>query len=88
MHMTKRSASVAAILTGLALGGAAYTSHAQTTQPAKNEILLNLEVSKDGTVIGRPVLRVADGGTGSLTLADGTSIRITGTAISHSAPGR
>ena len=85
--MTKRSASVVAILSVLALGGAAYKTDAQTSQPAKNEILLNLEVSKDGTVIGRPVLRVADGGTASLTLADGTSIKITGTAISHSAPG-
>jgi hypothetical protein len=88
MSMTKRSASVGAVLTSLFIGGAAYTSHAQTPQPAKNEIRLDLEVSRDGTVVGRPVLRVADGGTASLTLIDGTSIKITGTAISHSAPGR
>jgi hypothetical protein len=88
MFMTRRSASVAVILISLFLGGMAYTSHAQTTQPAKNDILLDLEVSKDGAVIGRPVLRVVDGGTATLTLTDGTSIRITGTAISHGAPGR
>ena len=86
--MTKRSASVGAILMSLLFGGAAYSSHAQTPQPAKNEIRLDLEVSKDGTVISRPVLRVADGGTASLTLTDGTSIKITGTAISHSTLGR
>jgi hypothetical protein len=61
------------------------SSHAQTTQLAKSEIGLDVEVSKDGTVIGRPVLRVAAVGTATLTLTAGISIKI---SVSHGAAGR
>jgi len=67
----------------VALLGAVFivSSHAETA--AKTEIRLNLQLSKNGSMIGDPVLRMVDGGTGSITLRDGTTVKITAATAAH-----
>ena len=60
--------------------GAGYGVRAQTPKP---EILLEIEISKSGSVVGTPVMRLADGATGSLRLADGTEVRVTSKLVSR-----
>jgi hypothetical protein len=60
--------------------GAGYVVRAQTSKP---EILLEIEISKGGTVVGKPVIRLADGATGSMRLSDGTEVKVTSKLVSH-----
>lgn len=66
---------------GLAvLLGAGYVVRAQAP---KQEILLEMEITKGGSVVGKPVIRLADGATGSLRLEDGTEVKVTSKLVSR-----
>jgi hypothetical protein len=52
-------------------------------QMAKPEIVLEIEISKGGSVVGKPVIRLADGTTGSFRLADGMEVKVTSKLVSH-----
>jgi hypothetical protein len=70
----------AAIGLAVVILGAGYVVRAQTPKP---EILLEIEISKSGSVVGKPVIRLADGAAGSFRLADGTEVRVTPKLVSH-----
>ena len=70
----------AAIGLAVLVVGAGYVVRAQTPKP---EIVLEIEISKGGSVVGKPVIRLADGATGSFRLADGTEVKFTSKLISH-----
>jgi hypothetical protein len=70
----------AAIALAVLVLGAGYVVRAQTPKP---EIVLEIEISKGGSIIAKPAIRLADGGTGSFRLADGTEVKLTSKLISH-----
>ena len=65
----------------LTLGGG-YVVRAQTPKP-DTQIVLEIEISKGGSVVGKPVIRLADGATGSFRLADGTEVKMTSKLVSR-----
>jgi hypothetical protein len=40
-------------------------------------VVLEMEVSKNGSVVGRPTMRLTDGTTATMTLKDGTEVKVT-----------
>ena len=70
----------AAIGLGVLILGAEYAVRAQTPKP---EILLEIEISKGGSVVGKPVIKLADGATGSFRLADGTEVKMTSRLVAR-----
>jgi hypothetical protein len=62
------------------LFGAGFVVRAQAP---KQEILLEVEITKSGSVVGKPVIRLADGATGSFRLEDGTEVKITSKLVSR-----
>ena len=81
--MTTRSIALSVFAVLLALFAGSYVPPAQAAQTPKNDIRLQIEVSQNGAVVAKPELRIADGGTGTMTLKDGTEIRITATSVPH-----
>ena len=65
---------------GVLIFGAEYVVRAQTPKP---EILLEIEISKGGAIIGKPFIRLADGATGSFRLVDGTEVKMTSSLVSR-----
>lgn len=66
---------------GLAvLLGAGYVVRAQAP---RQEILLEMEITKSGSIVGRPVIRLVDGATGSFRLEDGTEVKVTSKLVSR-----
>jgi hypothetical protein len=72
-----RSALVIAIL----LFGAGFVLRAQ--QAAKSEVVVEMEVARNGSVVGKPAVRMVDGGTATLHLSDGTDIKLTSRVITR-----
>ena len=70
----------AAIGLAVLILGAGYL-RAQTTPTTKSEILLDFELTKNGSAIGKPSLRMADGVTATLELQDGTQVKVTGKIV-------
>ena len=72
-----RSALVVAIL----LFGAGFVLRAQ--QAAKSEVLVEIEVARNGSVVGKPTVRMIDGSSATLHLSDGTDIKLTSKVITR-----
>lgn len=69
-----------AIGVALLVVGATYAVRAQEKKP---DILVQIEISKNGSSVAKPSFRLHDGATGWLQLNDGSKVTITASAISR-----
>jgi len=58
--------------------GVGYVVRGQT---AKQEVVMEMEISKNGSVVGKPTMRVTDGSTATIHLNDGTEVKVTAKVI-------
>lgn len=67
-----------ALAVGVLLLGVGYVVRGQT---AKQEVVLEMEISRNGSVVGKPTMRLTDGTTATMPLKDGTQVKVTAKVI-------
>jgi hypothetical protein len=69
-----------ALAVGVLLLVIGYVVHAQA---AAQKVIVEVEISKNGSVVAKPTIRLTDGSTGTVRLNDDTEFKVTAKVVSQ-----